>query len=80
MAHYREMTERQKAAVVAVTNQYINMLFNNVVNDCGVEGFEGWCGDGEVFNEDVRDDCIELMHKVAPLIDELTYKYLNLGR
>lgn len=76
-----EMTKEEKAVVKAVTGQLINMLTNNVLYDGGAEGFEGWCEDGDVFelHNDYWDKCIELMHEVAPLIDELTYKYLNLG-
>lgn len=79
MAQFREMAEEDKAVVVAVTQHYINMLYNNVIEDCGVESFEGWCEDGDIFDEDSHEKCVELMHKVAPLIDELTYKFLNLG-
>lgn len=75
----RHLTEEQKGAVIAVTQHYINMLYNNIIEDCGIESFEGWCTDGDIFDEDGREDCIELMHKVAPLIDKLTYEYLNLG-
>lgn len=76
---FEEKTEEEKAVVIAITQHYINMLYNNVIEDNGVEGFEGWCEDGDIFDEDSRDKCVELMHKVAPLIDELTYKFLNLG-
>lgn len=72
-------TEEEKAVVIAVTQVLIAMLENNIISDNGVEGFEGWCEDGDVFDEDSHDKCVELMHKVAPLVDELTYKYLNLG-
>ena len=72
-------TEEEKAVVIAVTQVLIAMLENNIICDNGVEGFEGWCEDGDIFDEDSHDKCVELMHKVAPLVDELTYKYLNLG-
>ena len=75
------MTEEKKAAVIAVTNQYINMLHNNVINDHGVESFIDWCDSGDVFesrNDNWRE-CVALMEEVAPLIDKLTYKFLNLG-
>lgn len=78
-----EMTEKEKAVVIAVTQELVNMLTNNILEDNGTEPFEGWCEDGGVFYySDVRglaEAAEELMRKVAPLIDELTYKYLNLG-
>ena len=76
---FEEKTEEQKAVVIAVTQVLIAMLENNVINDNGVEGFEGWCEDGDIFDEDSHEKCVELMREVAPLIDELTYKFLNLG-
>lgn len=76
---FEDKTEEEKAVVIAVTQVLIGMLENNIIEDNGVEGFVGWCEDGDIFDEDSQDKCIELMHKVAPLIDELTYKYLNLG-
>ncbi len=79
MAQYREMTEEQKAVVIAVTGQVINMLENNVIEDNGVESFIGWCEDGDVFDEKNYEECVALMRKVAPLVDELTYNFLNLG-
>ena len=79
MAQYREMSEEDKAVVVAVTQHLINMLYNNVIEDNRVESFEGWCEDGDIFDEDSHDKCVKLMHDVAPLVNELTYNYLNLG-
>lgn len=77
---FEKKTDMEKAVVISVTGQLINMLENNVINDCGVEGFEGWCEDGEVFDDSpYAEQCIELMKKAAPLIDDLTYKFLNLG-
>jgi hypothetical protein len=79
MAQFREISEEEKAVVIAVTQHYINMLYNNVIEDNGVECFEGWCEDGDIFDEDSREKCIALMHEAAPLIDELTFTFLNLG-
>ena len=36
-------TEKEKAVITAVTQHYINMLYNNIIEDNGVEAFEGWC-------------------------------------
>lgn len=67
----------------AVTEQIIVMLTNNILNEYGNEGFEGWCEDGVVFentypnmSEDFYDECEELMRKVSPIIDDLTYNHL----
>ena len=85
MAQFREMTTAQKEAVIAVTEQLVNMLSNDVLDDNGVESFEGWCEDGAVFYDDdklsftVCLECEALMKKVAPMVDDLVYKYLNLG-
>lgn len=76
---FEEKTEEEKAVVIAVTQVLIAMLENNVISDNGTESFVGWCEDGDIFDEDSHEKCVELMHKVAPLIDELTYDYLNLG-
>ena len=76
----------QKKAVCLVAEQIINMLDNNVLNDGGVEGFSGWCEDGNVFYEsdepldqETIDAAILLMGQVAPLVDKLTYEWLNFG-
>lgn len=67
----------------AVTEQIIVMLTNNILNEYGNEGFEGWCEDGAVFentypnmSEDFYNECEELMRKVSPIIDDLTYNHL----
>ena len=78
-------TELEKKAVILVTGQIINMLECDVLRDAGIEGFAGWCEDGDVFayRDDLTEEEIqaatELMEKVAPLVDDLTYKFLNLG-
>lgn len=76
---YNEMNKEDQGVVIAVTQMLILMLENNVIQGCGTEGFEGWCEDGDIFGEDSHEKCVELMKKVAPIVDELTYKYLNLG-
>ncbi len=76
------MTHIHKVAVKEVTGQLVNMLVNNVLHDNGTEGFEGWCADGEVFENlhgDYFDEAMALVKQVAPIIDKLTYEYLNFG-
>ena len=67
----------------AVTEQIINMLTNNILNDYGTESFEGWCENGAVFeysydneSKDFYVQCEKLMKEVAPLVDKLTYDFL----
>lgn len=75
-------------AVKMVTEQLINMLSNNVLCDGGAEGFVGWIADGEVFeHEEIEEgeeplqflEAMSLVQEIAPLVDELTYKFLNVG-
>jgi len=75
------MTHIHQVAVKQVTQQLINMLQNNIIEDNGTESFESWCESGAVFAEhpSYEAECIDLMEKVAPLIDELTFTYLNFG-
>lgn len=73
------MNKEDQGVVIAVTQMLVLMLENNVIQGNGTEGFEGWCEDGDIFGEDSHEKCVELMRKVAPIVDELTYKYLNLG-
>ena len=67
----------------AVSGQIVNMLINNIINKYGNETFEGWCENGAVFEtsypnatKEFIEACEELMKKVAPLVDDLTYNYL----
>lgn len=76
---FKEKTEEEKAVVIAVTQVLIAMLENNIISDNGVESFEGWCEDGDIFGEDSHEKCVALMKEVAPIIDDLTFKHLNLG-
>lgn len=75
------MTHAHQVAVREVTNQIVNMLTNNILEDNGTESFEGWCENGEVFNEypAYKEECVNLMKEVAPIVDQLTYNYLNFG-
>lgn len=80
-----EKTELQKRAVELVTGQIINMLVNNILEDNGTESFEGWCEDGDVFYNmdgltlEEANAASALMTEVAPIVDELTYGYINFG-
>lgn len=64
-----------------VCNEVINMYLNDVINGYGTESFEGWCEDGDVFIDDcdpqTMNECIVLMHKIAPFVDALTDKMVN---
>ena len=76
------MKHIHQVAVREVTNQVVNMLTNNVLEDNGTESFEGWCEDGAVFghlSQAYREECINLMKEVAPIVDQLTYSHLNFG-
>lgn len=63
---------------VAVVSQIIAMFDNNILNDNGIEHFEGWCEDGKIFEqEDSKSPkfvkgCIDLMREVSPLVDEIS--------
>lgn len=67
-----------------VAGQLVAMLDNDVLNDHGVESFVGWCEDGDVFvnmglNEQDADNCMALVRKIAPIVDDLVMNYLNPG-
>lgn len=73
-----------KDIVQAVTSQVINMWDNNVLCENGAESFIGWLEDGEVFanngmTEEEVDKAMEMANEIAPLVDELTFKFLNVG-
>ena len=76
MGHIRDV------AVKAVTGQLVNMLVNDILHNNGLEGFEGWCADGDVFenlNGEYFDEAMRLVKEIAPLVDTLTYNHLNFG-
>lgn len=64
--------EFSKETKQKVTEQIINMLTNNILEEQGGETFEGWCEDGEVFDWD--EDCIALMKKVSTFVDSLSWE------
>ena len=72
----------KKDVIKAVAGQIINMIDNDVLCENGIEPFELWCADGEVFDDGANDDkfieeCMVLVRKVAPIVDNLTYNYIN---
>lgn len=74
--------KRLATAKIAVTGQLINMLENDIIRGYGVEGFEGWCADGEVFelnglDKETVKECIDLVKNVSPLVDDLVMNRLN---
>ena len=76
------MKHTRQVAVLHVTEQLINMLTNNIVEDNGTESFECWCENGTVFeklNGKYHEEAVALMKEVAPIVDGLTYGHLNFG-
>lgn len=69
--------------IKVVTNEICNMLCNDILCENGVECFESWCEDGEVF-EDFgysKEDTKEIMcfvKEIAPLVDDLVCNKLNI--
>ena len=74
------MTEKE--IKLAVANQIQNMMYNDITEGYGLESFEDWCQNGEVFeNEGMSkkeaDECMALVRKVAPKVDDLLLNDLN---
>lgn len=55
--------------------QYINLLENDVMHEYGLECFEAWCEDGEVFNHKEID--VQTMRELAPHFDRLSNEIEN---
>lgn len=78
----KEIMKRSEI-IATVTAQICNMLENSIVHnvcfDQGIisECFEGWCEDGDVFAEDIREEATKLMRKVAPIVDTLTVNLIE---
>lgn len=81
------MMKYTKRVVKMVTDAVIAMYENNVYHDNGAESFVGWCEDGNLFFN-MREDnpsitetdvekATEMMNEVAPLVDDLTFRFLN---
>lgn len=73
-------TEEKVDAKVAVAEQVVAMIENNIVRGYGIEHFTGWCEDGDVFYnggyddmpDDTKQDAIFLMKEVAPHVDKVS--------
>lgn len=61
----------KKEVIKNVIEQVIAMLDNNVLADNGLESFEGWCENGDIF-ETNRNEHIAVMKHIAPAVDNLT--------
>lgn len=73
----------KKQIILAVANQIQNMMYNDITCENGVESFENWCNDGEVFENEGMDaadvkECMQLVKVVAPLVDDLVLNHLNI--
>ena len=69
-----------KQSIINVVAELAHMLYNNVIDDNGLETFEGWCENGVVFEDnDTREEDIKVMKELAPIIDELTEKIHELN-
>ena len=69
--------EFYKDEVKDVVEQVINMLTNNVIESNGSEGFECWCNDGEVFENNGHTGAElkerkRLVERLAPFVDRLS--------
>ena len=60
-----------------VIEQVIAMLGNDVLAENGLESFEGWCENGDIF-ETNRNEHIAVMKRIAPAVDNLTNIIFNL--
>lgn len=64
-------------ARLAVAEMIIGQLENNVLQENGFESFEGWCDNGEVFenfpdlSENGRKIAVSIMHTIAPDVDQI---------
>ena len=60
-----------------VIEQVIAMLGNDVLAENGLESFEGWCENGDIFETDIEEH-IAVMKRIAPAVDNLTNIIFNL--
>lgn len=61
----------KRTDIISVVEQIVNMFDNNVVGNNGSECFEGWCEDGDVF-ENPTDAQIKIMKRLSPFVDSLS--------
>lgn len=71
----------KKDIIIAVTREIGNMMHNDILCEYGVESFETWCNNGEVFenNGEDADACMQFVKEIAPLVDELVCGKLNIN-
>ena len=62
-----------------VIEQVIAMLGNDILAENGLESFEGWCENGDIF-ETNRNEHIAVMKRIAPAVDNLTNIIFNLQK
>ena len=73
----------RKEKIMAITEQVIGMLENNVLQENGSETFVGWLEDGEVFinngyTEQETKEIMDLVNELAPAVDNLTFGWLHI--
>lgn len=75
--------EYKKKIALAVVEQFMNMLQNDVIEGNRFESFEGWLADGEVFELNGMEDIdvkVAMMYakELADDIDNLHWKFAQM--
>lgn len=75
--------EYKKQIALAVVEQFMNMLQNDVIEGNRFESFEGWLADGEVFELNGMEDIdvkVAMMYakELADDIDALHWKFAQM--
>lgn len=75
--------EYKKKIALAVVEQFMNMLQNDVIEGNRFESFEGWLADGEVFELNGMEDIdvkVAMMYakELADDIDALHWKFAQM--
>ena len=67
---------------IAVAQQIINMLENDIIEENGGESFLGWLGDGEVFrlNGMSEEDTLRAVNLAKSIDDEVTFIVFTLEK